>query len=340
MKRVSIIIPTYKGVDTIERSIRSALDSTYPNIEVIVVDDNGSHTEMARKTEQIVSQWRREDVKYVSHSSNRNGAVARNTGINMATGEIVTFLDDDDYILPDRVEKSVQKVEEGCDIVFANVCIVRYGLDYRIHEMDPGLNYKNLLYDELSVGTGSNIFLKKSIVESIGGFDEAFERFQDREFLIRALKDKQVGIIPEILIIKGNNNQDNRPTISGRIRMEKIFEKKFEDEIALLSLEQKKTMKINNAHFHFEYYIRARDREHAFKEYKFIAQEHSLKKTEMMVYGLVRLGIDVNNPFCNWLKKTYIRIFNIEAKRRVKANVTLWNFIKKNELGEWINEAD
>ena len=106
---VSVIIPTYKRSDMLPRAIASVLNQSYANIEAVVVDDNNPDTEYRKHTEILMMQYEFDKrVKYVKHSKNFNGSVARNTGIKNSDGEIVAFLDDDDTFYPEKIEKQVE----------------------------------------------------------------------------------------------------------------------------------------------------------------------------------------------------------------------------------------
>lgn len=101
---VTIIIPSFNRAHIITTAVKSALDQTYQNIEVIVVDDGSSDN-----TEEILRTAFPNDLRlrYYRHFPNRGGNYARNRGIDLARGEYVTFLDSDDTYLPTKVEKQV-----------------------------------------------------------------------------------------------------------------------------------------------------------------------------------------------------------------------------------------
>ena len=85
---VSIIIPTYKGSDNIKRAVESALSQTYEQVEVYVVDDNGSGSKEQIETENELKCYEGDDrVHYIAHERNINGSAARNTGIKASKGE-------------------------------------------------------------------------------------------------------------------------------------------------------------------------------------------------------------------------------------------------------------
>jgi len=107
---VSIIIPNYNKAPYIREAIESALNQTYKNIEVIVVDD-GSTDE---SKEIIKSFGKRIKAYFLPH---KNANVARNFGFKKSKGEYIQFLDSDDIILPEKIEKQVEVLEKtGADM--------------------------------------------------------------------------------------------------------------------------------------------------------------------------------------------------------------------------------
>ena len=114
MVKVSVIIPTYKRSTVICRAVDSVLAQTLDSVEVIVVDDNGIGTEAGIKTAEVMEKNYSDNTKvhYIQHEKNKNGSAARNTGIRAAHGEFISFLDDDDIYLPERLEKMVARCME------------------------------------------------------------------------------------------------------------------------------------------------------------------------------------------------------------------------------------
>jgi len=116
--KVSIIVATYRRKETLERALQSLTAQTYPNFEVVVVDDNAD-VEWNIEVEKIVNSMKRlgdPEIIYFQNKINKGSAETRNIGINLATGEYVTFLDDDDIYLPDKVKKQVeQMIKEDAD---------------------------------------------------------------------------------------------------------------------------------------------------------------------------------------------------------------------------------
>ena len=190
---VSIIIPTFKRYDTLPRAINSAVNQSYKNIEIIVVDDNVPDSLYRRYTEEIILDRFFNRVNYIKHKKNRNGAAARNTGVRYAKGKYLAFLDDDDEFTNDRIFYLCNKLNELDSHyagVFSNFIIydnkgakIRTSKDYqRVDYLDI-----KLLKKEFDFGSGSNLLLRKSVFKELRGFDENFDRHQDWEFILRLL---------------------------------------------------------------------------------------------------------------------------------------------------------
>lgn len=240
---VSIIIPTYKGSSGLSRAIDSVLKQSYKDFEVIVVDDNIPESEERHKTEVVMMRYEADlRIRYLKHVQNLNGAAARNTGIAAANGEYIAFLDDDDYYLPERIQKSVSFLANNADAIGVYVGVdvvdedgiidlkVRPNSDLRIHD---------LLLNDTTIGTGSNIFVKSEVARKIGGFDANFLRRQDIEFMIRICHEGRVGYISEKLIIKSFNGTINFPKYTKMKETIALFERKFKEDIDGLGYERK-----------------------------------------------------------------------------------------------------
>jgi glycosyltransferase involved in cell wall biosynthesis len=110
--KISVIIPVYNVEPYIERCLLSALNQTYQDIEIILVDDCGQDRSMEIAGKVISDHCQGYRVKIRKHLQNRGLSAARNTGIEASTGEYVYFLDSDDEITPDCIECLVSFPEE------------------------------------------------------------------------------------------------------------------------------------------------------------------------------------------------------------------------------------
>lgn len=123
MKLVSIIIPVYNVAPYIERSLNSALDQTYKNIEYIIVDDC-SVDESLDIVERVKNEHSKMNIQIVKHSHNKGPSGVRNTGIETATGEYIFFMDADDFLVADCIERHIAAITmydadmtDGCFMV-------------------------------------------------------------------------------------------------------------------------------------------------------------------------------------------------------------------------------
>lgn len=106
MDVISIIVPVYNVSKYLERCINSIISQTYPLLEVILVDD-GSEDESSRMCDEYCRKY--QNFKVI-HKKNGGLGFARNSGLEIVTGKYVTFLDGDDYILPDHIQNLYDKL--------------------------------------------------------------------------------------------------------------------------------------------------------------------------------------------------------------------------------------
>lgn len=231
MKKVSVIIPTYSRPQNLLRAINSVLNQTYQNIEIIVVDDNGKGTPCQMETEKCIKELIGiGKITYIEHDVNKNGSAARNTGLKACTGDYYTFLDDDDYLYPQKIEKQIQALQENkdCDMVYCGY-EKKGDNDVILSRCSPckkGNLQLPLLKKSWGFGSGSNPLFTKAVYEKIGLFDETYTRHQDLEYMVRAFRYFNICVVPDILLTKYVNSNSVRPDIR---RYEKIKDKFLSD---------------------------------------------------------------------------------------------------------------
>ena len=232
MTKISVIIPTYGKPLFLKEAIQSVQHQSLHDFELIVVDDNNPNTEARTLTEALMQKIIETDcrIKYLKHECNKNGAVARNTGFAVAQGKYISLLDSDDAYISDRLQKcydAMEKAPESVAGVYTG-CEFRFkGKAYHLHK---DVKDGNFLVDTLACKfmfcTGSNIFVRKSVVDELNGFDGAFLRHQDYEFLVRVFEKFSLIAIPEVLVIKNNENF-NLPDLEKQIAIKKQYLEKF-----------------------------------------------------------------------------------------------------------------
>ena len=234
---ITIIIPTFDTPIRLEQSVKSVQGQTFSNWELIVVDDNAPCTLARRQTEMLMSRLLSKDERiiYLQHESNKNGSAARNTGIAHARGKYIAFLDSDDEYAPRRIEQCLRTMER----VDENVAGVYTGCEFRregkMYHTEKNVKSGNFLVETLACTfmfcTGSNLFIRKSVIDELHGFDEAFVRHQDYEFLVRLFeRGYSLEAIPEVLVVKNNENK-NLPNVEKQIEIKLQYLEKYKDII-------------------------------------------------------------------------------------------------------------
>lgn len=235
---VSVVIASYKGSNTVERALKSVLAQTYPNIEVIVVDDNGLGTKEQVLTERMVRGY--PEVKYIAHQYNINGSAARNTGMREASGRYVALLDDDDEFLPNKIEKQFNMMQEsGASVCYTGQKIVfSSGIEREEIPQIQGFVFSQVIQRKVEAPTSVLMFERETAL-SIGGFDETFSRHQDWEFLDRMAYRYEIACVPEICVVRyiidRNIAKDSKQYIARRV----FYLEKQKDLIDTLSKEDR-----------------------------------------------------------------------------------------------------
>lgn len=184
--KISVIVPCFKDSATLKRSLDSIFSQTYTVNEIIVVNDASPET---LEIEAILSTY--PTVLYIKNNNNKGLAASRNIGVNAATGDIISFLDADDELHPQKIEAQIAlfNATEAISCQVARIGnevginkIKLYPTDWRfsIHRKSAHLIKKNVL-------TGASILMEKNLFLSIGGYDESLRSCEDFDLWLRLL---------------------------------------------------------------------------------------------------------------------------------------------------------
>jgi len=202
---VTIGLTCFNAQDTILRALDSALAQDWPNIEIIIVDDDSADDSARIVEAAIVNEPR---ARLIRHDVNMGPAGARNSILKTARGEFIAFFDDDDESLPNRISEQMKVLvlyekRVGASLV---ACYAsgerRYDNGYLIElraigsmgdecPNGPGLAEHLLVYrprTDWFYGTGTPscaLFARKQTIYKVGGFDERLRRVEDADFAIR-----------------------------------------------------------------------------------------------------------------------------------------------------------
>lgn len=192
MDRVSIIMPCYNDGLYIEESIRSVMEQTYQEIELIIIDDGSDD----KTTIDILSNLSNPKIK-VFHTKRLRPAGARNFGITQATGKYILPLDSDDTIEKTYVEKAVKILEMNSNIGIVYCKADLFGEKKGIWEL-PDYSFDAMLLDNVVFVTA---LFYKSDWEKVGGFNTSMDiGMEDYDFWLSILSlNKEIYQIPEIL---------------------------------------------------------------------------------------------------------------------------------------------
>ncbi len=179
MKLVSVVVATYKRDAELKRALESLAVQSYPNIEIVLVDDNGV-PEWNEKVAFVVDSFRKRYpeilLNHITNTINQGSAKTRNIGIDAAKGEYITFLDDDDVYLEDKVKKQIVFMDSG-GYDYSITDLVLYNehdkeIDRRIRSYIQDLSSSSLKMYHMKyhmTGTDTMMFRREYLAQ-IGGF--------------------------------------------------------------------------------------------------------------------------------------------------------------------------
>ncbi len=193
MKKVSVIIPLYNADKYLEDCILSVLSQTYKNIEIVIVDDGSTDSSL-----EVANRYKSDSVKVVSQV-NKGAAAARNTGLQIATGEYIQFLDADDMLDKQKIKYQIdvlQKLNYPSNIVVS--CGWKHLKDaiYDVNDNQKKVwhTYQKpteILKDFVTIQCcfPPSVYLtSKKLIYEVGLWNEKLSKNDDGEFFARVLE--------------------------------------------------------------------------------------------------------------------------------------------------------
>jgi glycosyltransferase involved in cell wall biosynthesis len=195
---VTVIVAVYNG----ERFLRPALESLYAQdyepFEVVFVDDGSTDG-----TAAIARSFA--NIRYV-HQENQGLAAARNTGLSLAEGELLAYLDDDDLIPPHKLRRQAEYLVANPDVG----CV----LGRQEVTLEPGLDPPEWLIRDAIFGDLDGIpfvsaMIRTNVLREIGGFDPSYRYAEDRDLFVRLREHGvRIEVIPEVLLFRRFHGQN------------------------------------------------------------------------------------------------------------------------------------
>ena len=210
--QVSIVIPTYKRVDFLDRLLKSIEAQTFKDFEVIVVDDNSPNI---KEYESIIEKYKNifNEFKFITKEENKGAPHSRNIGIKEAKYDLIALVDDDDEWLPTKLEKQVdifKNSDEKVGLVYTWTDVMDENRT-TIHKYRSEIegNVKKEIFKECFIPSPSVMVRKKAIVEA-GLFDESFPSCQDWDMWTRIImKGYKVKVLKDNVSIYNKHNKGN-----------------------------------------------------------------------------------------------------------------------------------
>ncbi len=222
---VSIVIPCYNSELWLEETLESALGQSWPQKEIIVVDDGSTDNSLS-----IARSFESRGVKVISQE-NRGGCVARNRGLKEARGDFIQFLDADDLLAPDKIERQLEMLagRQDCAVTgkwgrFQN------SIDELTISVEPiwvdlvGIDWVISVLQGKGMMAVHGWLTPRNIIEQVGPWNEELHVNQDGEYFCRvALACRQVLFCPDALCYYRSNLSGSVSRVVSRKKWESIF---------------------------------------------------------------------------------------------------------------------
>lgn len=201
---VSVIIPTYNRVQYLERALHSVLDQTFSDYELIIIDDGSTDD-----TNLLLKKYKKRiRIFSILHSG---VSAARNFGIEKSHGEWITFLDSDDFWLPEKLEKQMEYMRSNPKMLISQVGEKWIRNGKFANPMNKHMKHSGWIFKEslpLCIVSPSAVIIHSKIFKDIGNFDVGLTVCEDYDLWLRISRKYQIGLIPETLIVKIGGHKD------------------------------------------------------------------------------------------------------------------------------------
>jgi len=229
---VSIVIPTYNRAVDLKRALLSVLNQTYTNWEVIIVDNHSTDN-----TNELVNEFADQRIKLVKINNNGLIAASRNLGIKSARGEYVAFLDSDDWWTPNKLDESIQYLENDIDFIYHDMFLVKkpnqmfYFRRAKTREIISP-SFRDLLLNGNAINN-SSVIVRKRLLDVAGMLPEDIEMNPICDYhawLHISKHTEKIKRIPKVLgyyWVGGGNVSTSSRTITSLTRFESIYEREL-----------------------------------------------------------------------------------------------------------------
>lgn len=154
-KKISIIIPVYNRGNTIERCITSVINQSYDKIEIIIVNDGSTDNTLT-----ICEKMKEKDKRIeIINIENQGVSVARNKGIEFATGDYIQFVDSDDYLETDILEEAIKAIKDN-DLLIYGYQTVTEEEEYKMFKLEDNIWKNNEIYKQVLNNINNGVIME------------------------------------------------------------------------------------------------------------------------------------------------------------------------------------
>lgn len=200
---VTAVVTTYKrSVMTVGRALKSIVEQTYKNIEIILVNDCPEDEQLSSELKKLCDSFDRE-ITYLPMPKNAGANAARNYGAKHSQGSYIAFLDDDDTWTRKKIDLQMREMKNPeVGIVYGNTWIDSekyHSVKIHYKKKRPEGDLYALLFKSNIVGSTSFPLIRKKAFDEVGGFNEEVPALQDMELWLRIARNYKVKYIHEPL---------------------------------------------------------------------------------------------------------------------------------------------
>ena len=219
---ISVIMSTYNEEKYIETSLKSLLNQTFKEFEIIIVDDASTDN-----TKQLIQNLQDERIRLICNEENQGLTKNLNKALKYVTGKYIARMDGDDIAFPTRFEKQVQYMEKHPETMLVSCYTKSFGdsdLVFALPDDSEVLKVRMLVRP---VYAHPGFMMRRELIEAGYQYNEEYRTAQDYEFASRVAEKYKMGLVPEVLLLyrvhkkqisakAGNQQFDNADKIRKR----------------------------------------------------------------------------------------------------------------------------
>ncbi|MBI9062174.1 MAG: glycosyltransferase family 2 protein [Marinilabiliaceae bacterium] len=209
MLKVSILIPLYNSEKYIGKTIQSAINQTYPNIEIVIIDDGSTDNSF-----QLAKQFESGQVK-VYHQTNKGASSARNLAFKYSTGDLIQYLDADDLLHPEKIELQVSSYLNYDHQTIISGTWGRFNNDIKDviwEKQTTNKDYNNPInwlidsWNGLGMAAMHSWLIPRYLIEKAGPWNESLSLNDDGDFFCRVLlQAESISFVPDSKVYYRSN---------------------------------------------------------------------------------------------------------------------------------------